>query len=132
MNPPTLRLLAASLALVSAPALARGHGGGGGGNSGSGGGHAYSGSSHYSTAPVHATRSTTTRSSPTTTHTKRDPAQRRAFEHTHACPSTGRTSGACPGYVVDHVQALKRSGTDVPSNMQWQTVQDAKAKDRVE
>jgi hypothetical protein len=34
------------------------------------------------------------------------------------CPSTGRTSGGCPGYVVDHVTPLKRGGVDTPSNMQ--------------
>jgi hypothetical protein len=50
----------------------------------------------------------------------------------YPCPSTGRTSGACPGYVVDHVQALKHGGRDEPSNMQWQTVEAAKAKDKWE
>lgn len=63
---------------------------------------------------------------------RRDPAQRRAFQREHPCPSTGRTWGACPGYVVDHVQALKHGGRDHPSNMQWQTVEEAKAKDRWE
>jgi hypothetical protein len=37
-----------------------------------------------------------------------------------------------PGYVVDHVVALKRGGADSPGNMQWQTIEDAKAKDRIE
>jgi len=37
-----------------------------------------------------------------------------------------------PGYVVDHIVALKRGGADAPSNMQWQTVEEAKAKDRWE
>jgi len=63
---------------------------------------------------------------------KRDPAQHRAFQRAHPCPSTGRKSGACPGYIVDHVKALKRGGADRPSNMQWQTVAEGKAKDRVE
>jgi hypothetical protein len=40
-----------------------------------------------------------------------------------------RVRGACPGYVIDHVIALKRGGADAPSNMQWQTVRAAKAKD---
>jgi len=30
------------------------------------------------------------------------------------------------------VIALKRGGADTPANMQWQTVAEAKAKDRVE
>lgn len=55
-----------------------------------------------------------------------------SFERQHPCPSTDRTSGACSGYVIDHVRALKRGGADDPSNMQWQTTQDAKAKDRTE
>jgi hypothetical protein len=54
------------------------------------------------------------------------------FKKSHPCPSTGRTSGACPGYVIDHVQALKHGGADSPGNMQWQTTAAAKAKDRVE
>jgi hypothetical protein len=54
------------------------------------------------------------------------------FERSHPCPSTGKTSGACPGYVVDHIVALKRGGADDPSNMQWLTVADAKAKDKWE
>lgn len=37
-----------------------------------------------------------------------------------------------PGYVVDHTVPLKRGGTDAPSNMQWQTKDAAKAKDRWE
>src|SRR5215510_2225240 len=61
---------------------------------------------------------------------KRNPQARRDFQKSHPCPSTGKTSGACPGYVVDHVRPLKRGGADAPSNMQWQTVQAAKEKDR--
>lgn len=44
---------------------------------------------------------------------------------------TGYPNGR-PGYVVDHIVPLKRGGDDLPDNMQWQTVQDAKAKDRWE
>jgi hypothetical protein len=50
----------------------------------------------------------------------------------HPCPSTGKTYGACPGYVVDHITPLKRGGADSPSNMQWQTKEAAKAKDKWE
>lgn len=51
---------------------------------------------------------------------------------TDSGPVIGKTASACPGSVVDHIKALKRGGADDPSNMQWQTVEDAKAKDRVE
>jgi len=37
-----------------------------------------------------------------------------------------------PGYVVDHIIPLKRGGADEPSNMQWQTIAEAKAKDKWE
>ena len=62
----------------------------------------------------------------------RSTTARHAFQKAHPCPSTGRTTGACPGYVIDHVQPLKRGGADSPSNMQWQTRAAAKAKGRVE
>jgi hypothetical protein len=63
---------------------------------------------------------------------KRSAAQRAAFVSTHPCPANGHRTGACPGWVVDHVIALACGGADAPSNMQWQTVAEAKAKDRVE
>lgn len=37
-----------------------------------------------------------------------------------------------PGYVVDHIAPLAKGGKDVPSNMQWQTIAEARAKDKVE
>lgn len=55
-----------------------------------------------------------------------------AFRTAHPCPSTGQKHGACRGYVVDHIVSLYCNGPDKPSNMQWQTVADAKAKDRIE
>lgn len=62
----------------------------------------------------------------------RDPSVPRQFERLHPCPSTGRTTGACPGWVRDHVIPLCKGGADATWNMQWQTVADAKAKDHWE
>ena len=63
---------------------------------------------------------------------KRSEQAKDEFKKSHPCPANGNTSGPCPGYVIDHVIALKRGGADDPSNMQWQTEADAKAKDKVE
>lgn len=54
------------------------------------------------------------------------------FKKSNPCPSTGRSPGNCPGYVIDHVVPLKRGGADHSANMQWQTSAAAKAKDRYE
>jgi hypothetical protein len=55
-----------------------------------------------------------------------------AFRKSNPCPATARSSGACPGYVIDHVVPLKRGGPDVAANMQWQTRAAAREKDRHE
>ena len=64
--------------------------------------------------------------------THRDPVQRRDFMHQHPCPSIGKTKGRCPGYVVDHINPLCAGGADHPSKMLWQTMAEAKNKDRLE
>lgn len=64
--------------------------------------------------------------------THRSPAVVRQFKREHLCPSTGKPSGSCPGYIVDHVKPLCKGGPDATSNMQWQTVADARAKDKWE
>jgi hypothetical protein len=63
---------------------------------------------------------------------KRSKTAIRDFKKTNPCPATGKTSGPCKGYVIDHVKPLKEGGADAPTNMQWQTEADAKAKDAVE
>lgn len=57
---------------------------------------------------------------------------RSEFKSSHPCPSTGRSSGGCPGYVIDHVRPLKRGGADTAGNMQWQTKAAAREKDKWE
>jgi hypothetical protein len=63
---------------------------------------------------------------------KRSSAAKQAFQQRSPCPSTGKRSGKCLGDVLDHVVPLKRGGRDESFNMQWQTVADAKVKDRTE
>lgn len=63
---------------------------------------------------------------------KRSKAAINAFKRQQPCPATGSSSGRCPGYVIDHVNPLECGGADAPSNMQWQTVAEGKAKDKTE
>jgi hypothetical protein len=63
---------------------------------------------------------------------ERSAVAKHAFEKDHPCPATGKTSGACPGYVVDHIKPLATGGADTPSNMQWQTTEEGKLKDKTE
>lgn len=65
-------------------------------------------------------------------HIQRSSTAKHAFQATHPCPSSGATTGSCTGYVVDHICPLACCGADAPSNMQWQTTAEAKAKDRWE
>lgn len=63
---------------------------------------------------------------------ERSRAERASFAWHHPCPATGKRYGACHGWIVDHVIPLCGGGEDRPSNMQWQTIADAAAKDRRE
>jgi hypothetical protein len=63
---------------------------------------------------------------------KRSKAAREAFMRSHPCPASANIHGSCHGYVVDHVKPLECGGADDPSNMQWQTTAEGKAKDATE
>ena len=54
------------------------------------------------------------------------------FKRAQPCPATGQPRGRCPGYVIDHVIPICAGGPDAVTNLQWQTVADGKAKDRLE
>jgi hypothetical protein len=54
------------------------------------------------------------------------------FRLANPCPATGQTSGACNGYVIDRIVPPVCGGAEDPSNMQWQTLSQAKEKDRWE
>jgi hypothetical protein len=49
----------------------------------------------------------------------RSTMSRYLFQKTYPCPSTGRATGACPGWNVDHVIPLACGGCDEVGNMQW-------------
>lgn len=62
----------------------------------------------------------------------RSMAVRQQFKNLYPCPSTGESKGRCPGWIIDHIEALACGGADSVSNMMWQTVEEAKAKDKWE
>lgn len=57
---------------------------------------------------------------------------RAEFQRLHPCPSTGKAAGACPGWEVDHIEALICGGKDEMRNLQWLTVGAHREKTRVE
>jgi hypothetical protein len=68
---------------------------------------------------------------------KRDARVLREFQKIHPCPSTGLSSGSCPGWAKDHVISLDCGGIDAVWNMQWlplsiKSASDPHAKDRFE
>jgi hypothetical protein len=50
---------------------------------------------------------------------KRSSSVLNAFRKVHPCPSTGLTTGACPGWAMDHVIPLACGGCDAVYNLQW-------------
>lgn len=56
----------------------------------------------------------------------------REFRRTHPCPATGKISGPCPNYVVDHKWPLCARGKDSLENLQWQEKKASLVKDKEE
>ena len=69
---------------------------------------------------------------PCTKPTPRDPKAIRAFRQANPCPSTGETSGSCPGWRIDHRYPLCACGSNAQSNLQWEPLEHSKTKDRLE
>jgi len=124
-------------------ALARGGGHGGGRHSSGGGyrgshssagshtsGEGHSGGQHSSVGRTPSVSSSHGFSSSAARDShgliERSSTAKREFERMTGYPH-GRT-----GYVIDHVVPLANGRADSPSNMQWQTIPDAEAKDRWE
>jgi len=84
-----------------------------------------------STAASHSRKSTVAQRD---SHGKiaRSTSAKRSFQASNPCPATGKTSGGCKGYVIDHKTPLACGGSDSPANMAWQTTAEAKIKDRTE
>lgn len=54
------------------------------------------------------------------------------FKATTVCPSTGQKTKRCPGYIVDHIIPLCADGPDTLDNLQYQTLEQSKIKDKWE
>ena len=54
------------------------------------------------------------------------------FRLENPCPATGESRGECKGYVIDRIIPIACGGAEEPSNMQWQTIAQAREKDRWE
>jgi hypothetical protein len=104
------------------------------GSSGGSSSYSYSTQSHTS----YSTRSHSTRYTSSYTpgyvqrnghgKIKRSASAKAAFRRSSPCPSTGKTTGRCPGYEVDHRTPLACGGADAPSNMQWLTTSENRHK----
>lgn len=141
----------AAITMVAAPLTAQRRGGGS-----RGGGHSYHSRGYSRTPRSYSShpRAERPRSSPRASHPRASTARPRAHSaHPRATPrsstehstrihrsaaakdnfmrQTGHPHG-WPGHVVDHINPLACGGADAPSNMQWQTTAEGKAKDKVE
>lgn len=50
---------------------------------------------------------------------KRSTAVLNAFKRIHPCPANGMTTGACPGWALNHVIPLACGGCDSVANLDW-------------
>jgi 5-methylcytosine-specific restriction endonuclease McrA len=62
--------------------------------------------------------------------TARSYKARAEFKRLQPCPATGKSSGPCPGWEIDHVVPLYKDGADSPANMQWLKIEQHREKHR--
>lgn len=78
------------------------------------------------TSALHATASV---AAALDTHSRKAEA---LFKLAHPCPATGVSNGPCKGFVIDRVIPVICGGVEEPANMQWQTLAQAREKDKWE
>jgi hypothetical protein len=84
-------------------------------------------------APVQRAVATTTTSATGAVITRDEKGRiLRSAQARHAFARVTGFPNGRPGWIIDHIVALACGGADKPSNMQWQTVAEAKAKDKTE
>ncbi len=155
-------LLTLALFTAPGAVLAQHHGGSQRGSHSHSGSHSHGGShsytprthSHYysSPRPYHERHYTAPRHRVPRSHTPKTRSPRPPRTHATPAPGTRGRHGKLrrseeakrdferqtghphgwPGHVIDHKVPLAEGGADTPGNMQWQTVEEAKAKDKVE
>lgn len=47
----------------------------------------------------------------------------RAFRKLYPCDVTGKTTGACPGWAINHTLPLSEGGCDSVSNLDWMPIE---------
>lgn len=62
----------------------------------------------------------------------RSRAVRAEFQRLNPCPANGATRSPCPGWQVDHREALVCGGRDVLDNLQWLPIAEHRQKTKVE
>lgn len=66
------------------------------------------------------------------TASERSRVLRAEFQRLNPCPANGKSRGPCPGFNIDHREALICGGKDELSNLQWLPVAEHREKTRVE
>lgn len=54
------------------------------------------------------------------------------FRKSNACPATGRFSGECSGWEIEHTRPLCAGGADEAANMTWMRKKDHKLKTKAD